>query len=766
MTLITPIALMIFAAAPWRAYEVYQPRIERVTVVDGDRDELNYNHGSSVAWFKDRWFCLWNANTVRCEGKPGQRIYMSTSRDGRTWSRFEAAFDNPQRSEDVVPCRWGVQWQPNLVVVGGELWALWSQLSKDRYYGCYVSRLREPGGKWRNERLAWDGRPDPMIDGQRWRVLPLANPVQLRSGRVLAPATLIGRRAADAPDSVKGWKGLEKRSSVLYTDDRGKTWRVAPGAAIPGKSWAQWEPTVCEPGGGAVMMFARNAAGGDRPQDALVGSVSRDAGATWTPHARVPLYTAISRMHVRSWRGRSIMAHNDWPAAPAMGRRYNLALFFTRGAGIDFVAGPGFSGIDPVAAYPNMWIEGDAAAISYSTGFPPRAIRVAHVSPLPSPGRHYLFPRTNVAPPATPYRVGDFWRFAGHQYVATRKRVEPGRERFSIGAWVMGSQGVVLDTRSANPPGGFVFVLKSNRPVLHLRRRDLMPRLELRWHEWNYVGVSVDLRAGEATFFVNDKTERVRLPETPALPLRGGKGYIGATSLPQSALPGFDGVVRMVALYANAALEPEEHHWLRNAFAESIDQPMATPASRPGAAPALWFDPADGAAIDRDFVFPREAERGVRVVTVDGRRCLRLLGEASAGVDLDENDRGRGDRVELQCRFRVETGDEVVLCTVGDADTPARVVVKAGRVLLRCGEQEKLAGRAPRGEWASIAISTARDKTLLRVGGRAPVAVAHSPVATWLYIGEGYPRGEAPASNRLLVDVASVRSRVARTPPR
>ena len=72
--------------APWRAYAVYQPSIERAVVVDAAAQPLRYNHDSSVAWFGDRWFCVWNANAIPMEGAPGQLNYVSVSRDGLAWS--------------------------------------------------------------------------------------------------------------------------------------------------------------------------------------------------------------------------------------------------------------------------------------------------------------------------------------------------------------------------------------------------------------------------------------------------------------------------------------------------------------------------------------------------------------------------------------------------------------------------------------------------------------------------------------------------------
>jgi len=383
---------------PWRGYEVYQPRVERYYVVDVDAQELKYNHDSSTAWFRGRWFCLWNAHQKPAEGTPGQLNYMSVSADGRTWSPPEPAFASERHSANPVPCPKGTQWQPNLIVIGEELWAVWSQNSKDEHNGCYVSRLREPDGKWENRRLEWDGRPDPEVDGKRWRLFPTQNPVRLRSGRILAPVTMIGPMAADAPPMIKSWWATEKRDSVIYSDDAGKTWNASAGAVQPKRTWAQWEPTVWELPDGTVMMLARNndfrgrQEEGPRPAEMLLWSKSADGGATWTPHEYVPLETVASRMHVLPAGGdRYMMVHNDWPAGRFCSDRNNLALFFTRGPGFAFTAGPGLTGAEPVACYPQMFIRDNAVSISYSQGMHYRSIKVVHVSPLPDPNRYYLF---------------------------------------------------------------------------------------------------------------------------------------------------------------------------------------------------------------------------------------------------------------------------------------------------------------------------------------------------------------------------------------
>ena len=190
--------------APWRSYSVYQPRIERAVVVNAAEQPLRYNHDSSVAWFVDRWFCLWNANTIPEEGAPGQLNVMSTSRDGLTWSAPQPAFSDAARCANPVPCADGTQWQPNLLAVGNRLWCLWSQASKDAHHGCYLSVLDSPDGRWTNRLLTWEGRADPLIDGKPFRLFPTQNPVRLSTGRVLAPVTLMGPLSAAAPAGKSG----------------------------------------------------------------------------------------------------------------------------------------------------------------------------------------------------------------------------------------------------------------------------------------------------------------------------------------------------------------------------------------------------------------------------------------------------------------------------------------------------------------------------------------------------------------------------------
>jgi hypothetical protein len=175
----------------------------------------------------------------------------------------------------------------------------------------------------------------------------------------------------------------------------------------------------------------------------------------------------------------------------------------------------------------------------------------------------------------------------------------------------------------------------------------------------------------------------------------------------------------------------------------------------------MWMDPADEAAFARDFVVPTAEPRGgSEVVTVEGRRVLRLRDHGSVGVDLDENDRSRGDPVALRFRFRIERGHQHTLCTVGDFNQPARLIVRDGRVLLCTAKAETACGRVASEGWTTVSVETHGHVTRARVGEGSPVEAQHRPEATWVYLGEAFPKYHDFPGTRLLIDVESVATRV------
>jgi len=147
----------------------------------------------------------------------------------------------------------------------------------------------------------------------------------------------------------------------------------------------------------------------------------------------------------------------------------------------------------------------------------------------------------------------------------------------------------------------------------------------------------------------------------------------------------------------------------------------------------------------------------------DGRPLLRLTGDASAGVELPANERAAGDAVAFEFAFRLDGAGEGTLCAAGDAIQTARVLVRGGCVILRTLAGERMCGPAVPGAWQRLALLTRRDFTRVTLDANPPVELHHTPQATCLYLGEGYPQpAPQPADFAFEIDVASVRSRILR----
>ncbi|NLX96036.1 MAG: hypothetical protein GXY83_07660 [Rhodopirellula sp.] len=212
---------------------------------------------------------------------------------------------------------------------------------------------------------------------------------------------------------------------------------------------------------------------------------------------------------------------------------------------------------------------------------------------------------------------------------------------------------------------------------------------------------------------------------------------------------------------AGPKLNAAHHRWLYNQFAGELNRPKLDAATAPSSEPVLWMDPADEAAFQRDFLVPTaESRGGSKVANVDGRQVLRLRDHASVGVDIDENHRDRGDRVSLRFRFRVERGDGQTLCTVGDFNHPARLIARDGQVWLCAAGVEKSCGSLNSNGWTPVCIETYGGVTSASIGEGSPVEVHHQPEATWVYLGEAFPRYNVFPGTRFAIDVGAVQTRV------
>ena len=115
---------------PSTKYELYNPTVTRRTMLDPATSPWQYNHDTTIAWYQDRWFAQWNANTDKRESQFNQVLLQSTSTDFITWSTPVEMFHSSTYSENpVTMVSTDREWQPGLVRVGTELWSIWSRVS-------------------------------------------------------------------------------------------------------------------------------------------------------------------------------------------------------------------------------------------------------------------------------------------------------------------------------------------------------------------------------------------------------------------------------------------------------------------------------------------------------------------------------------------------------------------------------------------------------------------------------------------------------------
>jgi hypothetical protein len=385
------------AAMPVRTYELYEPTVRHVTIYEGrlEAGQYPYNHMPSVEFFDGKFHAAWGGNprTIQ-EGQPGQILLLSTSDDFQQWTHpahfVGAGAGNPVDGPEVR------QWQPNLLnYEGRELWCTWYSSTPEgdpERDGTYLSTLGTgPGAKWVNRRI-FHRIP---IDGKPFVCFPSGNPVLLKSGRVLAPATLYRREP-----------GLKERiqwNVCLYTDDGGETWAYSNPIGQVDDYWAQWEPFFYEQADGTLRAFMRNHTRATPActqwQLTCVGTgAKKGEPVVFDPDPEYSyIETANSRTQVFGARGgRYCMLHHDvWVDHRGYETRLNLGLFFSRTGADDYVAGPSFSRRNVISAYP-QGIEHDGKIyVAYTTGpgSQARSIEGAIIDPSPVADQFYIWPR-------------------------------------------------------------------------------------------------------------------------------------------------------------------------------------------------------------------------------------------------------------------------------------------------------------------------------------------------------------------------------------
>lgn len=362
-------------------YEFYNPAVERHQI--SFPQEGRQHHDAMIAWFKDRWIAQYDDHVVP-KGVP-QYIHQRTSSDFTNWTPEIRVYSDSAGS--VNPIEWQAdEWQPGFVLAGDELWSLWSVSGLKE---LYFSRLADPAGKWRN------------------RTLPLKNlfisngGIRFSNGWIAVPVTKVpsvkeGGRGGILPDN-----GERNTDHFIYTADEGETWQLSAG--IQAHQGSTWEATIWEPKDGEIWMLARNIGTLEEVQktpmtEAAGYTYSLDFGKTWAHDKRpvLPMELSNSRPHVVNHGIRNVMAHNDYytPSLFHAEHRYNIALYFNRGPGVNFVAGPVID--TRISEYPQIFVKDGKAVVIYSAReqFPgDRFVMVARLD-LPQPDKYYLFART------------------------------------------------------------------------------------------------------------------------------------------------------------------------------------------------------------------------------------------------------------------------------------------------------------------------------------------------------------------------------------
>jgi hypothetical protein len=134
-------------------YAIYAPTVTTVEAINPytEPSGLTYVSNSSLAYYGGKYWAVMDGNVGGLEeGDAGQQIWLTTSTDGVTWTTAVQPFRDSTYCNNPLTGS-AIEWQPNLVVVGAELWCTWSGSD------AYISKLTTSTGKWTNYRFEFSG---------------------------------------------------------------------------------------------------------------------------------------------------------------------------------------------------------------------------------------------------------------------------------------------------------------------------------------------------------------------------------------------------------------------------------------------------------------------------------------------------------------------------------------------------------------------------------------------------------------------------------
>ncbi len=765
-------AALAQADKPWRSYEVYQPEISRYYVADPAFLNVKYNDHSCVIWFKGNWYCFWTGRTTL---KSPPLLYLSESQDARKWSMPSACFVDEQMCSNPVEFP---QARPVAAEYNGQLWVFWSgsDFKTGKNNSLYVSKLQAPGEKWDNQQMFFEGKPLPFVKENEYSVELTANPIVFKNNRIIIPAVLT---------SVAGDKS--KIACTVYSDDGGHSWQVSNEGVdfdpsierIEAAVWQEYQTndslSMVISCGKIPLMKQYDSIPADAA--AFYWASSRDQGQNWSLPEKVLMDSISSGMSVAVpyeyaerplADDRAIMIFNDskYDNMTLLRDHSGLAMFFNRGGGIDFAAGNHIAVEETFTSNPYIAVRGQRLIVSYTKGVQEAGIKVAHILDVPRRDKSYIYPRTvRFKDTQRPHLTKEgYYHFQGDQYIKTQNAVNIDENGFSGALWFRGDfEGLIFDCRKDDGTAGFRWFIDENKVKLQLPGVEPFVAKEINQEfiYWTYLGFTVDALQGKIDFYLNGTLiETQQYGKDKLKRLSGDIGYVGY----KEGDEGLSGDIEFLGFY-NEMLTQAQHLHLYNGFAGQLRLPYLRGESAPPQKPVLELDPQKASQGDtvKGFVYPQDSKGGtVELETIAGRNLMRFNGQASAGLDVDTNDRRYGGHLQVEFAFMIESKEQMVLCTVGDTMSPVRIVSRDNCLYLSLSGNEQLIGEVQPDRWHTIVIFSGGTITRAKLGNNRFRQISHTPQATWFYLGQAFKDDEFNPQTSFVIDISTVRTRIIR----
>jgi hypothetical protein len=752
-------------------YEIYAPTITTQTVVDPYNNPagLTYVSNSSLAYYGGKyWAGMDGSLTGFVESSSDQQIWCTTSTDGTTWTPAFQPFRNATYCNNPISGS-ALEWAPEFVVVGSELWCLW--IGTD----CYLSKLTSPTGKWTNYRFEFIGSNQVFLSstisgaataGRSLRLtvsgvtdyygFPTQNPIVLSSGVVACP--IVFRSAAAAMSSqttaVSEFIRAKKFAAILKSTD-GVTWSMTAIDSTSFGDFCPWEPYVVENAAGDVYVFIRNINTLAADPDMQLVARSLDGGNTFAPATSTKMLVPSTRGFARQITPtRWLLTHadhrQDSDQTPNQGfsvhSRTNGALFFSRRGVDDFVPGVNFSGVDTSMNYPQHIVGPDNKIhINYTSGegvLIRRSLRIVTVD-LPDDAVAYVHPRsvaafTGVTDPALVAGSPPYYEFNGYNKALSVTDLG-SPTGITYAAWLNWDAGgdIVMDTRGPTDFGQ-VFRLSG----LTIRSENLTHGFTLPPGVPTFMAAVVNDATDTVTFYgcQGGASFQTNTVGYAGLALDGAPPSVGYKAQTSTLFP-YAGRMYEARVY-NSALTAANIRSLYNALADDFGYPAISGTSTAPSAPLIFLNPASPNLTD----FPSLGGAAYcEIVTAD---TLLIHGEESAGLELPYGS------TELTIRYKLGAAptstDKYVVATFGTVQNPVRLYIDAAHPTSLYANGRLVQSVTTPTNFNTVTVTVSTDK--INIGSFEQ----YCPGKPRCFLGSAFPEGLLGVSKNIYYDISSM----------